>query len=331
MSHQEVNPKVRFNTQATIDIQFLAMSDDCLMIQRSGIQLALNYAFGGVLAFLFLGLPAFLMTIIAPWLPPYGYTDDGVKIETLSQLLNGYDITQFNFLGYFLFVFVLGGFFILISLGYALFCRSVVTKKNSPLVFNRKSQNVSAIVHKKDVSIPWSEISGDIRTRTLLGPAMIPGVRDVIEFDHLTSIDGGEKVWEYLSIFMEEGPQVLSVPVYKSDMWDHQSLYSRTFKQAVKHHWFWPIEKNPLLGKIISYVIWPIRVVMFIPFVVTDWYWRRMCLKSYEKSNCFPDQRFAACGCGDEKITGDMATKLYKGKTDDNGINYLELKRRLAR
>ena len=70
MEKTEFNANTRFNYPPVLEDQLLGINDNCLMLQHRGIKLGLNYAFGGVLVFLFMGIPFFLSFIAQPWLPP---------------------------------------------------------------------------------------------------------------------------------------------------------------------------------------------------------------------------------------------------------------------
>ena len=321
MEKTEFNSNTHFNTPPILEDQLLGISDDCLMVQHRGIKVGLNFAFGGVLTFLFMGIPMFIFLSLLPWLEPYGYKRDG-SIATFADRVAG-----FNWFGYFIIVAIVAIVIIGITYLYPLIVRKAVSKNISPITFNRQAQTVSAVFHKKEVTLPWSDVKGSIYTRTTLGPGMIPMSREVLELDGLGQLEGNESLWEYIRIFMQEGADRLKITPFISDSWDHEPFYSRTFKQGIDHHWPWPIQKNPALAMWISILIWPIKIVMFIPFVLTEWWWRRMMKKAYKKSNNFPEQRFK--DCAGQRITGQMATQVAKAESDMNGINYLEVKRRL--
>ena len=320
MSKTPITANTRFNVPPEINEELLGISDTCLMVQSEHIKLGLNFGFGAVLTFLFMGLPAFSYIMIFPWLPPYGYNADG-SVATFNDI-----ILSFNYILYILVVIIGGGFFILMTYGFARLARTNASKRFSPITFNRHNQTVSAVFQKKEATIPWQEVKGVQYLRRTVGASALMH-RDVIELEHLGMMEGDESLWEYICIFMNEGPNRLSVRPYMSDAWDHEPLYSRTFKQAKHHHRIWPIITNPGLHPITSYVIWPFKVVLFIPFLLTEWFWRRMMLRANKKSINFPETRFK--DCAGQRITGQMATQVATGREEVNGINYLDLKQRL--
>ena len=321
MSKTPITANTRFNVPPEINEELLGISDDCLMVQSEHIKLGLNFGFGAVLTFLFMGLPAFLFSVIAPWMRPYGYKPDG----TLSDF--AFRFSSFNWITYALFVIIGGGFFILMTYGFARLARTNASKRFSPITFNRQAQTVSAVFQKKEATIPWSEVKGIQYLRRTAGASATTMHRDVIELEQLGMMEGDESLWEYISIFMNEGPNRLSIRPYMSDAWDHEPLYSRTFKQARHHHRIWPIITNKGLHPITSYVIWPFKVALYFPFLLTEWFWRRMMLRANKKSINFPAKRFEDCK---GRITGQMATQVAEGRDERYGINYLEVKRRLG-
>ena len=327
MSKTQITANTRFNVPPEINEELLGISDDCLMVQSEHIKLGLNFGFGAVLTFLFMGLPAFLFAVIAPWMPPYGYYDDGTEIISFVENISSYPIG--GFVVYFVvYVFLGGGFFILMTYGFARLARTNASKRFSPITFNRQAQTVSAVFQKKEATIPWSEVKGVQYLRRTAGASATAMHRDVIELEQLGMMEGDESLWEYISIFMNEGPNRLSIRPYMSDAWDHEPLYSRTFKQARHHHRIWPIITNEGLHPITSYIIWPFKVVLYFPFLLTEWFWRRMMLRANKKSINFPATRFK--NCTGTRITGQMATQVAEGRDERYGINYLEVKRRLG-
>ena len=65
MSKTPITANTRFGVPPEINEELLGISDDCLMVQSEHIKLGLNFGFGAVLTFLFMGLPAFLFAVIA--------------------------------------------------------------------------------------------------------------------------------------------------------------------------------------------------------------------------------------------------------------------------
>lgn len=312
-----------------MNASFLAISDDCLQIQTHPIKLGLNFAFGGILSFLFIALPVYLYVLILILSPPYTRLNEQNEVVNVSFIefistipIPGLLITLF-------FLFVFGGMLFLLSLNFARVTRNALISRVSPIIFNRQQQLVLSVFDGKKASVHWADIRHKKFMKTNLGPALIPMQRRIVEIEGLGMIEGDEQTWSYINSFMENGPDNLKVPVFFSDSWEHQSKYSRSFKDAVHHHWFWPIIRNPALPIVISYLFWPFKVLLFIPFLMTEWIWRRMAIKGYRKSKIFPTQRLLDCGCAGEKITGKMATSVYRDLIDKDGINYLEVKRRL--
>ena len=84
MSKTPITANTRFGVPPEINEELLGISDDCLMVQSEHIKLGLNFGFGAVLTFLFMRLLAFLFAVTAPWMPPYGYRDDGTEIRFWS-------------------------------------------------------------------------------------------------------------------------------------------------------------------------------------------------------------------------------------------------------
>ena len=322
MSKTQITVNTRFNVSPEINEELLGISDGCLMVQSEHIKLGLNFGFGAVLTFLFMGLPAFFYILIFPWFPPYGYNTDG-SVATFNDVL-----LSFNYILYILVVFIGGGFFILMTYGFARLARTNASKRFSPITFNRQAQTVSAVFQKKEATLPWSEVTGVQYLRRTAGASATVMHRDVIELEQLGMMEGDESLWEYICIFMNEGPNRLNIRPYMSDAWDHEPLYSRTFKQAKHHHRIWPIITNKGLHPITSYIIWPFKVVLYFPFLLTEWFWRRMMMHANKKSINFPATRFK--NCQGIRITGQMATQVAEGREERYGINYLEVKRRLG-
>lgn len=325
MPKTTISPSTRFNVPPEINEELLTISDTCLMVQSEHIKLGLNFGFGAVLTFLFMGLPAFLFAVIAPWMPPYGYRN-GVEITTFIEKISGVSVE--GLLAYlFFYVLLGGGFFIFMTYGFARLARTNASKRFSPITFNRQTQMVSAVFHKKETTIPWRQVKGTQYQRRTAGASLTIMHRDVIELEHLGMMEGDESLWEYICIFMHEGPGRLHIRPYMSDAWDHEPLYSRTFVQARHHHRIWPIVTNPGLHPLFSYTLWPFKVVLYIPFLLTEGFWRWMMLRASKKSINFPEYRFQHCN--GQKVTGKTATRVARDREEINGINYLEIKRRL--
>ena len=348
------NHVLHYDTQLAVEPaageQLIGINQHCLIMQSFRGSFALNYAYGAMLIFWMMGLPGFLLSVAFPWMPPYGY-DDGVKIETLSQLLAGLDFSEVNYFGYFLMAFLLGGMPLMLSIGMARLALYSVANTHSPIRFNRKDQIISSISNGKAFETPWKDIRAYPQTHNMLLPSAVVSRRGTLTlmnaneeviaqihespyaegFDGHELFEGSESLWEYIRIYMLEGPEGLPVPkeIFKS--WDLRPQYSIPHNEILKHHLPWPIIKLPHASgyaKFFLFITWPIRIFLFIPSLLAEWLWRIMCLRVLPKGKANPE--LFKQGCGDDLITTAMARSVSKPPHAEMfELPYLEVIKRL--
>lgn len=128
---------------------------------------------------------------------------------------------------------------------------------------------------------------------------------------------------------MEQGPEQLTLaasPVIGLNHLDKQPMYSYNLQDSLKGNWFWPILKQKDRSKIrnvFSYLYWPIKVVFFIPNLLTDWLWRKMCLRTLKDSKATP--QYSMKNCGKQLLTTNDAERVSTG----TNLTYTEIKKRL--
>ncbi|HIO96764.1 MAG TPA: hypothetical protein EYG71_02425 [Leucothrix sp.] len=345
---QTLYPDIHLEVKPTADEQFMGINTTCLIFQSYHGGLSLMYASGSMLFFWLMGLPWFLFILIEPWLPPYGYNEDGSVATFLGSLGN---LSLGGFLAYLLFVLIMGGMSLMLTIGMARLALHNVATKYSPIRFNRKTQMVSSVYMSKVYETSWKDITATTHSKIAISQSYIPRTRIVLTLknkdgdiigqiegnknaeniiDHQI-FDGGESLWEYIRIFMTEGPEVLPVPVVWFKFWDLQPQYSYPFKEAVEHHWPWPIIRHPNVpgsAKFFLILFWPYRVVTFLPFLLVEWLWRKMCLKVLPKGRANP--ALFLKDCDEVLMTGAMVKKVGKHKYDEMWeLPYLEAKKRL--
>lgn len=313
MQKREITPQTRLDVPPEINEELLAISDDCLMVQSDTLKRMLRLSFKSVFLLLFCTLPFSLYLASALWLPPYGHNGDSKTFLDMLHNMPAANLVR-N-----LMISIAGGVLpILLTYSY-IQVAFIALKKTSPFTFNRKIQTVSAIYNGKKVIIPWLEVKGSSTVNDY----------GIIKLEGLGQMRGDAGLWEYFCVFMEEGPEGLNIFPYTRDAWDHEPLYSRTFSQAKHHLRIWPINTKPDTHPFASYVIWPYKIVRFIPFLLIEWFWRKLIMRHANKDSiCFPEQCFK--NCKGERITGKMAAQeVIQADEYINGINYLTLKQRL--
>ena len=353
MTDLSVNHKSRLQVKPRIDHQLLGISDDCLIIQHFNINLSLSMGWGGALFFWVIGLPMALFLAIAPWMPPYGYRD-GIAITSFIEKISGASLT--GILVYFLFyVVIMGGTMIAITLGFSYFNLRLVKQSFSPVTFNRKTQTVSIAANGVKEEIEWERLSATIaqvvyssgyvmhqsKVLRLHNLSKIPRIKIQIEGSlFVEELDdeehsGAEANWEYIRQFMQQGPENLMIPnlpIIGIDHLDKQPMYSYNVKGSLKGHWFWPIfkEKNQHgVTLFFTLLFWPIKVIFFIPNLLSDWLWRRMCLRTLKDSKATP--RHSLKKCGNNMLTANDAEKVISVEeaSATKDLSYGEVKRRL--
>ncbi len=349
MSDLSVNHKSRLQVKPRIDHQLLGLSDDCLIIQHFNINLSLSMGWGGALFFWLVGLPAFIFTFIFPWLPPYGYLEDG-SIATLADRISG-----FKWFAYILVILIMGGTALAITLGFSYFNLRLVKKSFSPVTFNRKTQMVSIYANGEKEEVEWTRLSATIaqviyssgyvmhqsKVLRLHNLSKNPKIKAQIEgslfFEELDDKEhsGAEANWEYIRQFMQQGPENLMIPnlpIIGIDHLDKQAMYSYNVKDSLKGHWFWPIfkEKNQHgVTLFFTLIFWPIKVAFFIPNLLTDWLWRRMCLRALKDSKATPLHSLKSCG--NKMLTANDAEKVItvEEASATKDLSYAVIKKRL--
>lgn len=294
-----------------IDHQLLGINDDCLLVQNYYAAHNVIMGWGGVWLFWLIGLPGFISFVIAPWLPPYGYRN-GIEIISFYEKISGLPLSAF--IAYFLFyVIMLGGTSVAITLGFGYLLLRTASKNLSLIAFNRKTQTVSTLVKGEILTVPWHELRTEGKGKTLVSGYVPHRVKLVFikNFGDFTAIDGThgsadnnatdtEVLWEYIRVFMTQGPQSLNVSTtgyLGINNLDKQPLFSYDFATSLKSNWPWPIIKdknrNPVMLFVQVAVVWPFRVVAFIPNMLTDWLWRKMCLRKLKDSKAVPHYHLA--------------------------------------
>ncbi len=345
-----INHNTQFPVHPHIDHQLIGINNNTLVIQHFNINLLVSIGWGACLFFWLMGLPSLLAIIIGPWLPPYGYNDDG-SAATLIDVLQG-DIR--GHIAYLLFIVIMGGFAIAMTLGMSYLNLKGVKRSFSPICFNRDTQTVSIYYGGEKQEIAWQDLEAEIQTMTYTS-GYVPHRAQVLRLTNLgkqTRIEGNfwadpldkndtnhkhsgaESLWEYIHQFMSEGPDHLKIPTERFmgiDHLDKQPIYSYDFKRSLESHWFWPIVKvkTTEISYIVfcSLVICPIKIVFFIPNLFTDWLWRKLCLKILKDTPVTPAYTLNHL---ENIITPEHSEQvLAKGEDSMKGNTYAEIKRRL--
>ena len=352
MSDISINHKTKLHVKPRMDQQLIGISDDCLIVQHFNINLALTMGWGTALFFWIIGLPMALYIAILPWIPPYGYNEDN-SIATLTDLFYGMGVIGF-LIYFFFFIFIGGGTMIAITLGVSYFNLRILKKVFSPVTFNRKTQMVSMYSLGKKEEVEWSKLSCTIvnikyASGYVMHQSMVlqlnnvskTGAKVQIEGSLLINAlddgdhDGTEGNWEYIRQYMEQGPEHLTLapaPVIGLNHLDKQPMYSYNVTDSLRGNWFWPIIKGKDQHKIrivVSYIYWPIKVAFFIPNLLTDWLWRRMCLRNLKDSKATP--QYSLKNCGKQILTTNDAEKVstIEEASAGNDLSYAEIKKRL--
>ena len=351
MSELSLNHKSKLRVKPIMDQQLIGISDDCLIVQHFNINLALTMGWGGAMMFWFIGFPIFLATIAFPWIPPYGYNEDGT-IRTLSDVLNGF--FSAGLIVYILVILIMGGTALAITLGFSYYNLRTLKKSLSPITFNRKTQMVSMYSQGKKEEVEWSKLScslvnvnyasGYVMHQSMvlqLNNVTQSGIKVRIEASLLAEAlddeehEGAEGNWEYIRQYMEQGPEHLTLapaPVIGLNHLDKQPMYSYNIQDSLQGNWFWPILKIKDRSKIrifFTYLYWPIKVAFFIPNLLTDWLWRKMCLRTLKDSKATP--QYSLKNCGKQLLTTNDAETVSTVEEASTGTNltYTEIKKRL--
>jgi len=145
------------------------------------------------------------------------------------------------------------------------------------------------VIHHSKV-LQLNNLTKDSKVKVRIEGSLI--VQELDDNEH----HGAEGNWEYIRQFMEQGPDDLNIvatPVVGLNHLDKQAMYSYNAQDSLKSNWFWPILKEKDRNKLAVYftytVLWPIKVVFFIPNLLSDWLWRKMCLRQLKDSQATPD------------------------------------------
>ena len=220
MDKTPITASTHFNSPPVLKGQLLGISDDCLMLQHLGIKRGLNVAFGWAFSFLFIGIPASILPFWSSFYGSfYGYNGDG-SIATFADVVADLDF----------YILILGGVGLGLYLWFIplLLVRTTISKNSSPIIFNRQTQTISAVFHKKETTISFSEIKASFYTQTKLGSGLIPmnyealkealegveALEEVLEIEGLGRLEGNESLWEFIRIFMQEGADNLKITPY---------------------------------------------------------------------------------------------------------------------
>lgn len=327
--------------------QLLGLSDDCLVVQNFNINHGIIMGWGGVWMFWLIGLPMALFLAVSPWIPPYGYNENG-SIRTVFDMLNGMDVKGV-LIYVFIFVVIGGGTMLGITLGFAYANLRRTSKSFSPITFNRKTKTVSAMVKGEIKSVEWKRLRKFSRDKTTIS-GYVPHRTSLLFIKDLgdtTAIEGTfagvvdedytdtDAVWEYIRTFMDKGPESLNVPAsnYLGIMnLDKQPMYSYDFKTSISSNWPWPIIKSKDQNKVLLFFtvvfFWPGKVVFFFHNILADWLWQKMCMRILKNSKATPKYNFEQCS---NTITPkDVETVIsVEEASKENYLSYFEVRRRL--
>ena len=352
ISDININHKTKLYVKPRMDQQLIGISDDCLIIQSFYINLSLTMGWTAALVFWLIGLPCLLFAIVAPWMPPYGYRDDGTEVTSFIESISGVPFT--GFLIYLLFyVIAMGGTAVAMSLGVSYFYLRTLKKAFSPITFNRKTQMVSIYSQGEKEQIEWSKLSCSMvnvkyASGYVIHQSMILQLNNLSKYVKIGiegslvvgALDDGEHEgvegnWEYIRQYMEQGPDHLTLsttPVIGLNHLDKQPMYSYNIQDSLRGNWFWPILKTKdrsKIGMFFTYLYWPIKVAFFIPNLLADWLWRRMCLRTLKDSKATPQHSMK--NCGKQLLTTNDAETVstVEEASIDNNLTYAEIKKRL--
>ena len=344
LKKNDIDHLTRFNVKPRIDAQLLGLSDECLILHHFSLRLGLTFGWVSTWLFWVLGLPTLVYLIVAPWLPPYGYRD-GIEITSFYEKITGYPIIEI--FGNFLFSIILGGIFIgiLLGFGYAHLRRSA--KNYSPIIFDRKSNIVYTYCDGSRQEVGWSDLRVSFRNAYYTS-GFVPSRREVVYLDNLgehTLIEEGlpakglddevhtsaEAIWEFIRHFMNEGPEALKVPINSFSGFDNlyqQPFYSYAFMESVAAHWFWPLFRTKdrhAVTIFFTLFCWPLKVLFFVPNILTDWLWRKISLSKFRDSPATPNSFLRQC---EGLITSTDAKKYIEEAVGHSEyVDFLELKK----
>ena len=126
---------------------------------------------------------------------------------------------------------------------------------------------------------------------------------------------GAESLWEYICTFMEEGAKNLDVPVemYTFDSFKLRPLYYNTFEESLKTHSFLPLldfTNNGFFFATFKLLVKSVKIVTFVPNIITDWGWRKIAQKKFKNSKSTPQYIFSLCE--ERLITATDALEVRK-------------------
>jgi len=330
---QKVNYQSRFNSKPTLDHQLLNINNIFLDIK--------GYLAESHLAMGWIGI---WITIVF-FIPAIIYLDYGL----ISTIISSQNNIDWNNVSYTPMLLISLANIAFLALGFGWSWWNIKDlKKTSPIRFNRETQKVQAIIMGHLCEADWQNIKAGFAVQRMAYGYVVE-TRDVVRFylkstknpgkefaaviqtsNSLESdFDGCKMVWEYLRHFMFEGPDQLPIiPANKSERVGQFQQASYTPKQALERRWFWPIysANDTKDDKIANTLFWPIKVVLFVPNLLTDMIWHWMLQKLGGGFAKLPDDTFedSATGC----ISPLSLNKVIRN--DEEFLTFTDAKQRLA-
>ncbi len=238
-----------------------------------------------------------------------------------------------------LFTIIAPFFWIAMTLGFSYFQIRHISKYSN-IRFNRHTGKVYATVHGQRCEADWQNINAEISSR-LAGGGTVVGYNTTLNI-HMYEIDQPPKypklklrgiiqpsivtggfhdgaicVWEFICIYMEEGPSEKLMFVKPEGYLKTARKISLPPKENFWHYFPWPITTaaDDFGWKVIKRILWPAKIIIFPVAVASQFLWHIMYttfkgqfppLPEESEQGCDKNrltvEDFVACGDPEEKI-----------------------------